>query len=215
MANTSAEPPQDAERPEPPGGSGDRRTCPESSPDAAAATPNPPGPATPNPPVPATPRGDPAADQPAPGCAAEGAGPGPFDAPSDCGASDTSAPEGSAGPAGVPGVGPRPADPLSCRPPWEEHSWEEGEAVDAEGIPLDAPDTPIPLYVLTGHYAPPEEDPWAAGRGAFTPPAWEPVLPARSGQVGDLLPLLGSREPSRMLYQEAAHELIAARRASA
>jgi hypothetical protein len=112
-------------------------------------------------------------------------------------------------------VGLRPADPFSCRPPWEEHSWEEGEAVDAEGIPLEAPDTPIPLYVLTGHDAPPEEDPWAAGRGAFTPPAWEPVLPARSGQISDLLPLLGSRDPSRMLYQEAAHELIAARRAAA
>ncbi|WP_336710985.1 HNH endonuclease signature motif containing protein [Arthrobacter sp. USHLN218] len=120
------------------------------------------------------------------------------------------------GPAvGVCGVGLRPTDPFSCRPPWEEHSWEEGEAVDAEGIPLDAPDTPIPLYVLTGHDAPPEEDPWAAARGAFTPPAWEPVLPARSGQIRDLLPLLGSREPSRLLYEEAAHELIAARRASA
>ncbi|WP_262103637.1 HNH endonuclease signature motif containing protein [Arthrobacter sp. Marseille-P9274] len=111
--------------------------------------------------------------------------------------------------------GLRPADPFSCRPPWDENSWEEGEAVDAEGIPLDAPDAPIPLYVLTGHDAPLEEDPWAGSRGAFTPPAWEPVLPARSGQVKDLLPLLGSREPSRMLYQEAAHELIAARRASA
>ncbi|MGF9662831.1 hypothetical protein AAIH25_13260, partial [Arthrobacter crystallopoietes] len=101
--------------------------------------------------------------------------------------SSFSGPESLIAAAAVPGVGLRPADPFSCRPPWDENSWEEGEAVDAEGIPLDAPDAPIPLYVLTGHDAP-LEDPWAGGRGAFTPPAWEPVLPARSGQVKDLLP---------------------------
>jgi hypothetical protein len=115
----------------------------------------------------------------------------------------------------VPGFGCRPADPFSCRPPWEEQSWEEGEAVDAEGIPLDPPESPVPLHVLTGHDAAPDEDPWAGQRGGFTPPARGPVLRARDGHVKDLLPRLGSREPSRMLYEEAAQELIAARRASA
>jgi len=112
------------------------------------------------------------------------------------------------------GFGARPADPFSCRPPWEEHLWDEGEVLDAEGIPIEPPDAPVPLHVLTGYDVPPEEDPWADKRNEPLP-ASEPALPATSGEVKDLLPRLGSRDPSRMHYKEATQELVAVRRITA
>ncbi|EMY34210.1 hypothetical protein D477_010986, partial [Arthrobacter crystallopoietes BAB-32] len=128
--------------------------------------------------------------------------------PSESSGSGSPAPD-----SGVPARrwGPRPVDPFSVSPPWEDGSWAEGELLDEEGIPIDPPDTPIPLHVLTGHDAPPEEDPWADQRNEPLP-ASQPPLPATSGQVKDLLTRLAARDPSRMHYKEAAHELVAIRR---